>query len=156
MSGYPTGLSSQAIAGSGTDHPYDPSDLLRCMNYCEVRLTTEELRVRMAGRSLSWDRLLPEWDNLTELLRHEMGTATNGRAPITYREMKRVLADGITCVVCAGSGRGDACLGCKGTGYRNGGTCRARDCYRGAKFCPTCRANGYTTKPTTEKGTDHE
>lgn len=142
----PLGLSAQAIAGSGIDHPWDPSDLLRCINYCDGRISTEELRTRMAGRSQAWDRLLPEWDRLVALLRHEMDTRTDGNAPLTYREMKRVLADGVKCDPCDGSGRGTPCIHCKGTGRRSGGTCRAVDCYRGAAFCRACRGNGYTKK----------
>lgn len=142
----PTGLSSQAIAGQGIDHPWDPSDLLRCMNYCAGYITTEQLRTRMAGRSLSWDRLLPEWDNLTTLLQHEIDTRTDGTAPRTYREMKRVLADGVKCPNCDGSGRGEPCQKCKGTGNRSGGRCRADRCFRGADLCPTCGGRGYTTK----------
>ena len=146
----PTGLSSQAIHGRGNHHPWDPSDLLRCMDYCKGHLTTDELRVRMAGRSIEWDRLLPEWDSLTELLRLEMAAATNGHAPRTYAEMKRVLANGVTCSTCVGSGRGETCSKCKGTGNRSGGTCRATGCYRGASSCPPCSGRGYLTR----KGND--
>lgn len=142
---HPTGLSSQAIHGGGVNHPYDPSDLLRCVKYCAGYLTTEQLRTRMAGRSIYWDRLLPEWDRLVELLQHEMDTRIDGRAPRTYHEMKRVLADGVTCAVCDGSGRGDICLKCKGTGSRSGGRCRAQRCFSGADFCSACRGRGYTT-----------
>jgi hypothetical protein len=144
---WPTGLSAQAIAGSGTDHPWDPADLLRCVNYCQrTGITTDGLRRRMAGRSIAWDRLLPEWDHLVALLRHEMDTATDGRAPVTYREMKRVLAAGLKCPKCDGTGRGDPCEKCKGTGRRSGGKCRADHCYQGAALCPDCRGNGYTKK----------
>ena len=146
------GLSSQAIAGGGRDHPWDPSDLLRCVNYCEGRLSTPALQARMAGRSIEWDRLLPEWDNLVELLRHEMDTRTDGNAPRTYAEMKRVLAAGIACAGCDSTGRGTDCVKCKGSGRRSGGRCRADKCYRGADFCPTCHGRGYTTEPTS-KGT---
>jgi hypothetical protein len=141
---YPTGLSSQAIHGNGTDHPWDPGDLNRCVKYCDGYLTTEQLRTRMAGRSIQWDRLLPEWDNLVALLRHEIDTRTDGTAPRTYAEMKRVLANGVSCEPCDGSGRGESCPKCKGTGHRSGGTCRADGCYRGAANCPTCRGRGYT------------
>ncbi|MET0716384.1 MAG: hypothetical protein ABWY57_15875 [Mycetocola sp.] len=144
--GIATGLSSWAIEGGGIDHPWDPSDLNRCMRYCDGRLTTEQLRTRMAGRSLAWDRLLPEWDNLTALLRHEMDTRTDGTAPLTYYEMKRVLADGVKCDNCNSTGRGATCVKCKGTGYRSGGRCRARNCARGAAPCPTCSGRGYTNK----------
>ena len=143
---YGMGLSAQAISGGGHDHPWDPSDLLRCVNYCEERaITTDQLRVRMAGRSIEWDRLLPEWHNLVELLRHEMDTRTDYTAPRTYAEMKRVLAGGIACEACDSTGRGTECVKCKGTGRRGGGQCRAERCYRGADFCPTCHGRGYQT-----------
>jgi hypothetical protein len=140
------GLSAQAIAGYGKDHPHDPSDLLRCINYCENRLTTAELRERMVGRSVYWTRLLPEWDDLVALLREEMATRTDGRAPRTYIEMRRVLHLGAACTACDSTGRGVACPKCKGTGRRSGGRCRARKCYGGADICAPCRGRGYTTE----------
>lgn len=140
------GLSAQAIAGGGTNHPWDPSDLLRCINYCNERdISTDALRSRMAGRSVEWDRLLPEWDGLAKLLRHEMDTRTDGNAPRTYMEMKRVLNGGIACSECGATGRGTECAKCKGSGYRSGGRCRAINCHRGADFCPACHGRGYTT-----------
>lgn len=99
----------------------------------------------MAGRSIYWDRLLPEWDNLAALLRHEMDTRTDYTAPLTYAEMRRVLHDGTACTACNSTGRGTECAKCKGTGRRSGGRCRAPRCYGGADFCPTCRGEGYTT-----------
>lgn len=140
------GLSAQAIAGSGDHHPHDPSDLLRCIRYSEQRFSTAALRERMAGRSIYWDRLLPEWDNLVALLRHEMQDRADYQAPRTYAEMQRILHDGIACTACSGTGRGEDCRKCKGTGRRCGGRCRAERCYRGADFCPTCRGRGYLTK----------
>lgn len=142
---YPAGLSARAIAGGGTDHPHDPSDLLRCINYCEYRLTTSDLQRRMAGRSPAWDRLLPHWDDLVRLLRHEMDTRTDGLAPATYVEMRRVLNDGTPCEACGATGRGAVCAKCKGTGKRSGGRCRALRCYGGADFCASCHGRGYTT-----------
>ena len=142
---YGMGLSAQAIASGGRDHPHDPSDLLRCVNYCDGRLTTEQLQRRMTGRSIHWDRLLPEWDNLVALLRREMDTRTDGNAPRTYAEMKRVLNNGTACTDCDSTGRGTECAKCKGTGRRGGGRCRAERCYRGADFCPTCHGRGYLT-----------
>lgn len=148
MSWYPPlhlGLSAQAIAypGAVPHHPWDPSDLLRCVRYCEGRISTAELRKRMAGRSVEWDRLLPEWDSLVAMLRDEMETATDGRAPRTYHEMKRVLAGGFACSACGSTGRGQTCERCKGTGHRSGGTCRAPHCYRGAALCGVCHGRGY-------------
>lgn len=142
----PTGLSSQAIAGSGIHHPWDPADLLRCVKYCEGHISTDELRRRMAGRSASWDRLLPEWDRLVALLQHEMDTRTDGTAPRTFREMTRVRLGGEKCQLCDGTGRGAPCEKCKGTGSRSGGCCRADRCFGGADFCRTCGGRGYTAK----------
>lgn len=138
------GLSAQAIAFGGTNHPHDPSDLLRCINYAVGRFTTPQLQARMAGRSIHWDRLLPEWDNLVKLLHHEMDTRTDRTAPRTYAEMQRVLAGGIACAACDSTGRGTICTKCKGTGRRSGGRCRAAQCYHGADFCKPCRGAGHT------------
>lgn len=143
---YPAGLSARAIAGGGTDHPHDPSDLLRCVRYTEGRISTAELRKRMAGRSIWWDRLMPEWDRLVALLREEMDTRTDGRAPLTYAAMKCVLNAGTPCAACDGMGRGEACVKCKGTGRRGGGRCRANGCFGGAALCSPCGGRGYTTE----------
>jgi hypothetical protein len=142
---YTMGLSAQAIAGSGTDHPWDPGDLLRCVRYCEYAgISTEKLRKRMAGRSPEWDRLLPEWDRLVDLLRNEMDTRTDGTAPLTYVEMRIIRHGGVKCAACGGTGRGEPCPKCKGTGHRCGGRCRAERCARGAHPCTPCRGNGFT------------
>lgn len=138
------GLSAQAIAGYGTHHPHDPADLLRCVNYCNGRLSTAELRERMAGRSVEWDRLLPEWDRLAALLRLEMEMRTDKTAPLTYNEMRRVINGGTACAACAATGRGAECPKCKGTGRRSGGRCRAEYCYWGADYCAACRGRGFT------------
>jgi hypothetical protein len=141
------GLSASAIAGGGRDHPWDPSDLLRCVNYCEwAGISTPDLQSRMAGRSPQWDRLLLEWDHLVGLLRNEMETRTDYRAPRTYREMRRVIDGGIACAVCDSTGRAEECAKCKGTGRRSGGRCRAPRCFGGADLCPACDGNGYTKK----------
>lgn len=140
------GLSAQAIAYGSKDHPRDPSDLRRCIEYCRGRYSTGELRKRMAGRSPEWDRLLGQWDELCELLQHEMDTRTDGRAPRTYAVMKRLRYDGLPCGTCDSTGRGEPCPKCKGTGRRAGGKCRAPHCFDGADFCPTCRGNTYVPK----------
>ena len=139
-----TGLSAQAIAGVGSHHPHDPADLFRCVKYCRGRISTDRLRELMAGRSPEWDALLPHWDNLTVLLSHEMETRTDGTAPLTYVEMRRVLSGGTPCGACDATGRGEHCAKCRGTGRRSGGRCRAERCYRGADFCRKCQGKGYT------------
>lgn len=137
------GLSAQAIAGHGSDHPHDPSDLLRCIDYCDGRFTTEELKVRMSGRSTQWGRLVKEWDYLVALLREEMDSRTDRRAPKTYAAMKRIINGGTECKECDSTGRGTECPKCKGTGRRSGGRCRASKCYGGADFCPCCDGASY-------------
>jgi hypothetical protein len=141
------GLSAQAIAGGGADHPLDPADLIRCINYCErAGISIKDLRRRMAGRSTAWDRLIPEWDHLVRLVRDEVETRTDGTAPRTFKAMQRILAGGIACADCDSTGRGTECTKCKGTGRRSGGRCRAAHCHWGADFCPTCKGRGYTQK----------
>lgn len=150
------GMSAQAIAYGGKDHPWDPSDLQRCLNYIEAwNIDTPALRKRMAGRSVAWDRLLPEWDNLVSLFRQEIeNQGPWWSAPRTYQEMKRILANGIACTACDSTGRGTECPKCKGTGRRSGGTCRAEKCYEGADLCTSCRGRGYAdrTARTTKNG----
>jgi hypothetical protein len=115
--------------------------------YCANNgISTAALRKRMAGRSPEWDRLLSEWDELVALLRHEVESRTDGMAPATYAAMRRLINDGIACPDCNATGRGAERPKCKGTGRRSGGQCRARGCYRGADFCPTCRGNTYISK----------
>lgn len=141
----PTGLSSEAIHGWGTHHPWDPSDLQRCINYCrEAGITTPKLVERMTGRSPEWDRLLPHWDALVGLLEHEKATRVDGCAPLTYRAMRRFLADGVICAVCEGTGEDGPCPKCKGTGRRGGGRCRNLRCRHGAIECHPCFGRGYT------------
>lgn len=142
------GVSAQAIASrSGKDYPHDPSDLVRCVNYCRRSgIDTAALQKRMAGRSTQWDRLLPHWDALVELLNHEIDTRTDDSAPRTYNEMRRILNDGDPCLACDSTGRGAECPKCKGTGRRSGGRCPADNCWRGADFCPSCRGCGYVPK----------
>ena len=138
------GLSAQAIAGYGSHHPWDPSDLLRCVNLCRWEgIGTDALRRRMAGRSAEWDRLLVEWEALVALLDDEMQTRTDGMAPRTYAAMKRVIAGGVACPACDSTGRGAACGRCGGSGRRSGGRCRAESCYP----CPSCRGRGYLPAP---------
>jgi hypothetical protein len=138
------GLSARAIAYGGADHPRDPADLYRCMNYCAGIIDTPELQRRMRGRSIYWDRLLPHWDRLVALLQHEMDTRTDGHAPLTYNAMRCALENGTPCTTCDATGRGEECVKCKGTGRRSGGRCRAPRCYRGADHCPACRGYGFT------------
>lgn len=140
------GLSAQAISGNGYDHPRDPSDLVRCVAYCQ-RSGITDLSF-MATQSQAWARLVPEWNRLVALLQREVETRTDGKAPDTYREMLRVVAAGTDCSDCGTTGRAGDCPKCKGTGRRCGGRCRAC-CGVGGNSCRTCWGNGFT-KPEDE------
>lgn len=93
-----TGLSSHAIArafghctSGGFDHPWDPSDLRRCINYCdETGISVEALRERMATVSESWHALVDHWEELVALIDEERSEGT-GRAPRTYQRMRVLL-----------------------------------------------------------------
>lgn len=87
------GLSARAIAYAGhVDHPHDPADLKRCIEYCRAQcISTDELRRRMAGRSKGWDALLPHWGELVGMLEDEIATRKDGTASATYRRMRDLL-----------------------------------------------------------------
>lgn len=87
------GMSARAIAYAGhDDHPHDPADLRRCIDYCRRQgITPSALRERMAGRSSEWDALLPHWGELVGLLEDETDTRTDGCAPATYARMRALL-----------------------------------------------------------------
>ena len=90
------GLSARAIKYAGcVDHPHDPGDLKRCIDYCATHgITTKQLRKRMAGRSPEWDALLPYWDGLAGTLADEIATRKDGCAPATYKRMRELLDTG--------------------------------------------------------------
>lgn len=88
-----TGLSSMAIwmtmmgLPSERDHPYDPSDLGRCLRLLE-RIPEWKPRVKeLACLSPTWAALVARWDELASLMETEVGFfGENGtRAPKTYR-----------------------------------------------------------------------
>jgi hypothetical protein len=90
-----TGLSSQAIAcAAHRDHPHDPADLKRCVEYCDrAGISVAELRERMEGRSPEWGALLPHWGELVGLLQDEMATRTDGCASATYARMRALISE---------------------------------------------------------------
>lgn len=91
------GLSSNALckaifgvpSNAGTEHPYDPDDLRRCMQFLEASGAHDQLQ-KMAGVSLEWSRLVSRWADLTALFARE--TATGKKAPKTYALMQELLA----------------------------------------------------------------
>lgn len=155
------GLSSEAIVqhltrqqilgqtwGYRIHHPHDPADFRRCQLLLNsVPLARLHLPM-MRSASPEWARLVDAWDEIHEAIESEvpdyLGKWATGSAMKGYRLMKRVIAGGVACEPCEGTGKGEPCVKCKGSGRRSGGRCRARGCYRGHAFCPTCRGDGYT------------
>ena len=87
------GMSARAIKYAGeTNHPHDPGDLKRCVDYCRTNgISAKELRRRMSGRSPEWDALLSHWNELTGMLADEVETRTDGCAPATCARMRELL-----------------------------------------------------------------
>lgn len=89
------GLSARTIANAfgnacgGVHHPHDPSDLIRCRNYCNAHgITPAMLRERVSGLSPEWLALAGEWPELLALLAEEEPTR---RAPRTYARMRELI-----------------------------------------------------------------
>lgn len=95
------GSSSEAIAcvlagierKEYDNHPYDPSDLRRCMLLLDAVHGSREHLDKVAQLSGSWAALIENWSELENLLREEM--AAGNRAPKTYTRMKEIL-NGVT------------------------------------------------------------
>lgn len=73
--------------GAGIDHPHDPSDLRRCIDFLDATGSHDKLP-RMADVSEPWSRLVGAWDLLRDSLHSEHASAPN-----TYALMKSVLAN---------------------------------------------------------------
>ena len=73
-------------------HPYDPSDLLRCVKLLrdvpEFRGRMEEMR----NVSSVWSRFVDHWDELTSLLADEMADGVHN-ATRTYDLMLKIRAN---------------------------------------------------------------
>ena len=152
------GISSEAIVthltginvGSSRwsqDHPHDPSDFRRCQLLLEAVPLARLAFPSMATRSPQWARLVEAWDEIHATSEEEVPGYLQGRegaAPRTYRLMRRVIAGGVPCESCGGTGDAEPCPKCKGTGRRGGGSCRNIGCWLGHFHCPDCRGRGYT------------
>lgn len=75
-------------AGVGIDHPYDPSDLYRCVQFLDVTDTRRSLSL-MSEVSSEWSRLVDAWDQLESLLREEKQAGK--QAPKTAALMEEIL-----------------------------------------------------------------
>lgn len=90
-----TGMSSRYMAftiGTGPPaeyaHPWDPSDLGRCLRLLEACPELRPLVPAMAKTGKEWKALVEHWDELEALYREELPT---GRAPKLYDLMQKLL-----------------------------------------------------------------
>jgi hypothetical protein len=75
-------------------HPFDPSDLRRCLLLLADSPETATEFPRMRTASPEWVRLVDAWPALAAQLTEEIGDLrgpANWSAPLTYAAMKRVL-----------------------------------------------------------------
>lgn len=93
------GSSSKAMAcallgyGKETSHPYDPSDLNRCLLFlCEVPEAREHMD-KIAAISKTWKALIDRWDELEASFLEEVGLdwCNGDRAPKTYEMMRDII-----------------------------------------------------------------
>ena len=94
-----TGMSSQFMAFTAieikpkyTSHPYDPSDLNRCILLVEEVPEIKEKFNIIAKSSKEWGAVINNWDALVSLFHSEVGEnwSKGLSAPLTYNEMKRL------------------------------------------------------------------
>lgn len=96
-----TGMSSKQIAAwlaAGVrmpcrDHPYDPSDLGRCLRLLEIIPEWKPRIGEMASVSPAWAALVARWDELAQCMADEVGIdcSKGRRAPETYALMRSIL-----------------------------------------------------------------
>ncbi|UCZ89044.1 hypothetical protein [Gordonia sp. WA4-43] len=95
------GTSSETIVSAVTgkpvgryrniDYPHDPADLRRCMQLLDAYPHARRV-FKPAVRKLSytWARMANRWEEMEDLLREEMATSTDGKAPRTYALMREI------------------------------------------------------------------
>lgn len=99
-----TGLSSKAICAhmlgisigdryNRQCHPWDPSDLGRCLRLLEKFPEWKDRMPEMAGLSKEWCNLIAHWDELSIQMENEVGIDWKKArsAPETYRMMKAII-----------------------------------------------------------------
>ena len=92
------GLSSDAMckrfyglpAGAGTDHPRDPSDFHRCVEFLQATGSFGKVAL-MRDVSPQWAALVQNWDSLYAIYVTELAEKT-GYAKKTYAAMKEIFA----------------------------------------------------------------
>jgi hypothetical protein len=87
------GLPDGTITGRWLSrHPCDPADLRRCILLVEMVPIYRERLGEMAPTSPVWAALIEHWDELTTLLRQEIGADLgHGRAQRTYDRMRELI-----------------------------------------------------------------
>lgn len=75
-----------------TDHPHDPSDLMRCLQFLDETQAHAKLAM-MADVSPEWASLVVRWDGLVAMLREELAVGTS--APKTLAAMQACIEEGI-------------------------------------------------------------
>ena len=93
------GLSSKAMAAAATghkaqaDHPYDPSDLNRCIKLCTKVPEVKDNFHLVAELSPTWKKLIERWAELEKCFIEEVGYDwCKGRsAPLTYELIKSII-----------------------------------------------------------------
>ena len=93
------GLSSKAMAAAATghpgkyDHPYDPSDLNRCIKLCAAIPEVKENFNLVAELSPTWAKLIDRWDELEKCFIDEVGYdgCKSNKAPKTYDLIKSII-----------------------------------------------------------------
>jgi hypothetical protein len=93
------GLSSKAMAASvcghndKIDHPYDPSDLNRCIKLCTEIPEIKESFNLIANLSPTWGKLINRWDELEKCFIDEVGFdwSLGKKAPKTYKLIKSII-----------------------------------------------------------------
>ena len=76
-----------------TDHPHDPSDLIRCLKFLKAAGPDELWRMdTLPGISLTWALLKNRWEELQSTLISETGPSFEGKkAPKTYELMNSII-----------------------------------------------------------------
>lgn len=93
------GMSSKAMAAASTghaggkSHPWDPSDLNRCIKLLHEVPEVRENLEKVAQLSKSWKKLIERWDELEKCFIDEVGYDWKHEksATKTYKLMKEIL-----------------------------------------------------------------
>ena len=74
---------------AGRDHPHDPGDLRRCLNFLDATKTHDRIK-EMANVSLEWAALVSIWPDLVQTMKKETQAGISAQG--TYALMRSALA----------------------------------------------------------------